>query len=362
MTTVARSDDRGDGEPALGWAEAAPVALIEATAGGRATACNDRWRDFAGLGPGGPPEGLAERLHPEDAPAWLRSLADGAPFEADCRLRGGDGRHRWFRIRVAPRRDAAGEVSSWVAACSDVDDLVRARDDLRRACADLEQFASIAAHDLQEPLRKVQAFGERLAARCGPLLDERGRDYLARMFAAVARLRGLIRDVLAYSRAEAPCRPTPRVDLSAVAAEVVDDLAEAIERSGGVVEVGPLPTARADPAQMRQLLQNLIANSLKFARPGEPPRVRVSGRVDPGGACAIEVADDGLGFEPGDAERIFEPFRRLHGRGEREGSGMGLAICRRIAERHGGSITAEGAPGAGAVFRVSIPDDPTSTR
>jgi signal transduction histidine kinase len=354
MTTTRTRDGRGGDDSARDWAEAAPVALIEASREGRATACNDRWRSYAGLASGDPAEGWVERLHPGDAPAWPDALRAGLPFEADCRLRGDDGRHRWFRVRAVPRRDASGAVASWVAACTDVDDLVRSRDDL-------ERFATVAAHDLQEPLRKIQAFGERLAARGGSRLDERGRDYLDRMFAAVARLRGLIRDVLAYSLAEAPGRRASEVDLGAVAAEVVIDLSEAIERDRGVVEVGSLPVVAADPTQMRQLLQNLIANGLKFARPGEPPRVRVAGRVE-SGRCVIEVADDGVGFAPEDAERIFEPFRRLHGRGDRGGSGLGLAICRRIADRHGGSIVAEAAPGAGALFRVVLPADSAATR
>ncbi|OJW20973.1 MAG: hypothetical protein BGO49_29910 [Planctomycetales bacterium 71-10] len=357
MTTAGHPDERGGREPAPGWAEAAPVALVESDADGRPLACNGRWREYAGLPPGPPPEGWAERLHPDDAPAWAEALRAGVPFEAECRLRGGDGRHRWFLVRAAPRRDPSGAVASWTAACTDVDDLVRSRDELRRSNADLERFAAVAAHDLQEPLRKVQAFGERLGVRCGPGLDAQGRDYLARMAGAVARMGGLIRDVLAYSRAAAPGRRAAAVDLSAVAAEVVSDLSEAIEGAGASVEVGPLPTLPADPTQMRQLLQNLVSNALKFGRPGEPPRVRVSGRAEPG-RCVIEVSDDGAGFAPADAERIFEPFRRLHGRGVCDGSGLGLAICRRIVERHGGSIVAEGAPGAGAVFRVTLPAVP----
>lgn len=360
MTTTGTGEDRGEDEPARGRVGDAPVALIEASGDGRATACNDRWRAYASPTPGGPFDGWAERLHPDDATGWREALDAGVPFEADCRLRGDDGRHRWFRVRAVPRRDPSGAVASWAAACTDVDDLVRSRDELQRAVVDLERFATVAAHDLQEPLRKIQAFGERLAAHNGPRLDERGRDYLDRIIGAVARLHALIRDVLAYSRADAPADRASVVDLGAIAAEVVADLSESIERSGGEVEVGPLPTVAADPAQMRQLFQNLIGNALKFSRPGETPRVRVAGRLEPG-RCVVEVADDGAGFAPEDAERIFEPFRRLHGRVDREGTGMGLAICRRIVDRHGGAIAAEAAPGAGALFRVILPADPSAT-
>ena len=360
MATRGRHDERnGDGRPP-NWAESAPVALVESAADGRATACNDCWRDYAGLPPGPPAQGWIDRLHPDDAPAWSAAFRDGVRFEAECRLRGGDGRHRWFLVRASPRLDPAGGVAGWIAACADVDDLVRARDELRRSNADLEQVAAVAAHDLLEPLRKVQAFGDRLGDRCGPRLDDRGREYLRRSAGALGRLRELIRDVLAYSRLDAREARISVVDLSAVAAAVVRDLSEAIDESGGAVLVDPLPTVAADPTQMRQLLQNLIANALKFHRPGAPPQARVSGRLEPG-RCLIEVADDGLGFAPEDAERIFEPFRRLHGRGEFDGRGLGLAICRRIVERHGGRIVAEAAPDAGAVFRVTLPDDRPAT-
>lgn len=358
MAIVGQGDERGGGGPESGWAQDAPVALIEIAADGRPLACNACWREYVGLPAGLPSDRWMERLHPDDAPVWAGALETKAPFEAECRLRGGDGRHRWFLARAVPRRDSSGAVVSWTAACTDVDHLVCSRDELRLANADLERFAVVAAHDLQEPLRKVQAFGERLVARFGPRLDDQGRDYLDRMSAALGRMRGLIGDVLAYSRAAATGRPDAAVDLSTVAAEVISDLSEVIERGGGSVEVGPLPTIpAAEPTQMRQLLQNLVANALKFNRPGEPPRVRVSGRIQ-SGRCVIEVCDDGIGFLPADAERIFEPFRRLQSGGKYDGTGLGLAICRRIVDHHGGSIVAEGLPGAGAVFRVSLPADP----
>lgn len=239
---------------------------------------------------------------------------------------------------------------------------------LERSNRELEDFASVASHDLQEPLRKIQAFGDRLKVRSGVALGEEGRDSLERMQNAAARMRTLIDDLLSFSRITTQARPFTPVPLTQVAREVVSDLEERIRQTAGRVEVGDLPTVAADRTQMRQLLQNLIANGLKFHRPEVPPVLRVLGRVlpddgaGPGGdrppgprRCEIVVEDNGIGFEEKYLDRIFNVFQRLHGRGEYEGTGMGLAICRKITERHGGSITARSTPGRGSTFLVTLP-------
>lgn len=221
---------------------------------------------------------------------------------------------------------------------------------------ELQDFASVASHDLQEPLRKIQAFGDRLLSRAGDALGDEGKDYLKRMHGAAGRMQTLINDLLAFSRVTTKAQPFEPVDLGRVAAEVVSDLETSIEKSGGRVDIGPLPTIDADPLQMRQLLQNLIGNALKFARPGVAPTVRVrAAAADDGGAVELSVADDGIGFDEKYLDRIFNVFQRLHGRGEYEGTGIGLAVCRRIAERHGGTITARSRPGEGATFVVTLP-------
>ena len=238
---------------------------------------------------------------------------------------------------------------------------------LRESNRELQDFVRVASHDLQEPLRKVRVLGERLRGKYAEALDERGRDYLRRMEASTARMQDLIEDLLALSRVTTRARPFEAVDLGEAAREAVSDLQARIEETGGRVEVGDLPTVEADRAQMRQMFQNLIANALKFHREGRPPRVRVYGEVSeepdgaltygpPGGkVCRVCVEDEGIGFEEEHAARIFAPFERLHGRGAYEGTGMGLAICRRVAERHGGRITARGEPGRGATFVVTLP-------
>jgi two-component system NtrC family sensor kinase len=227
-------------------------------------------------------------------------------------------------------------------------------EELKRTNAELDQFAHVASHDLQEPLRKVQMFGDFLSSECGSQLGDDGQDYLNRILHAIARMRTLINDLLAFSRLTRSRQPFLPLDLEAVAREVISDLQVRIEETRGRVDVGRLPRIEAEPTQMRQLLQNLICNALKFHHPGEPPVVKVHG-VTSDGMCRIVVEDNGIGFEQKYAERIFEPFKRLHGCEDYDGTGIGLAICRKIAERHGGSITAESRPGQGAHFIVTLP-------
>lgn len=229
---------------------------------------------------------------------------------------------------------------------------------LERSNRELVDFAFVASHDLQEPLRKIQAFGERLRTRSSTQLDEQALDYLTRMQNAAARMQTLIQDLLAFSRVTTKAQPFRSIALDEVAAEVLSDLEVRIEQTGATVEVGPLPRLMADRTQMRQLLQNLIANALKFRAKERAPVVKLSARTvqaEDGERIELSVQDNGIGFEPKYAERIFGLFQRLHGRGEYEGSGVGLAICRKIAERHGGSITAASVPGHGATFNVTLP-------
>lgn len=229
---------------------------------------------------------------------------------------------------------------------------------LERSNKDLEQFASVASHDLQEPLRKIQAFGDRLKEKTGGDLDEQGQYYLDRILDSASRMRSLIDALLTFSRVTTKAQAFVPVDLDAAARDVVSDLEALIHRTGGRVAVGPLPTIEADPQQMRQLLLNLIANALKFHRPGVPPVVRVDAgtvTVDGTKMCEISVSDNGIGFDEQYKDRIFEVFERLHGRQEFEGTGMGLAICRRIAEQHGGTISASSSQDGGAIFLVTLP-------
>ena len=229
----------------------------------------------------------------------------------------------------------------------------RARE-LARSNAELEQFASIASHDLQEPLRKVRTFTQQAAVIEADSLSDRGRDYLERANAAAERMQKLIEDLLKFSRVATHGRPFTRVDLAQVTREVLEDLEAQVEHSGALVHVGALPTISADALQMRQLLQNLISNAIKFRRAGVTPEVWVDATLLDD-RVRLTVRDNGIGFDPQYSRRIFRVFERLHGRGEYPGTGIGLALCRRIAERHGGNIVADSEPDTGATFTVTLP-------
>lgn len=237
--------------------------------------------------------------------------------------------------------------------------LVRKAEELARSNAELEQFAFVASHDLQEPLRKIRAFGDRLKTKCATVLPPESADYLDRMQNAAARMQTLINDLLTFSRVISRTEPFVTVDLAQVTREVLSDLEVRIEKTGATVEVGELPKIDADPMQMRQLLQNLIGNALKFHLPEAKPKIQIHAELVDGGwegaACQLTIQDNGIGFEEKYLDRIFAVFQRLHGRQEYEGTGIGLAVCRRIVDRHRGSITAKSKPGEGATFIVHLP-------
>jgi two-component system sensor kinase FixL len=226
--------------------------------------------------------------------------------------------------------------------------------ELQRSNAELQQFAYVASHDLQEPLRKIQAFGNRLKSKYAQALDERGLDYMDRMQNAAKRMQSLINNLLTLSRITTKAQPFVQVNLADVVRGVVADLELHVERAGGRVEAGDMPTIDADPTQMRQLLQNLINNALKFHEPEKKPVVKIHSQLM-NETCKITVEDSGIGFDEKYLDRIFAVFQRLHGRGKYDGTGVGLTICQKIAERHGGSITAKSTPGQGATFIVALP-------
>lgn len=239
---------------------------------------------------------------------------------------------------------------------------------LERSNRELQDFAQVASHDLQEPLRKILAFGDRLKTKAGESLNEDCLDYLQRMFNAANRMQILITDLMTFSRVETMGQPFVKTNLGLIAREVSADLESRIEQAGGSVQIEDLPTIDADPMQMRQLLQNLIGNSLKYYRKGVPPVVRVySQKLDARNPesldetslarqlCQILVVDNGIGFDEKYLDRIFTVFQRLHAKGEYEGTGVGLAICRKIVDRHNGTITARSILGQGTTFVVTMP-------
>ena len=285
----------------------------------------------------------------------------------------GEGDVVWISTTKVPLHDVEGNCIGLVGVSSDIsvrkeaeERLRLAAEQLRRSNLELQDFASIASHDLQEPLRKIQAFGDRLKIKCAPGLGENGRDYLERMQDAARRMQILLHDLLTLSRVTSKAQPFEPVDLRKIVTDVVSDLEVRIEQTSAQVEIGRLPTIDADAAQMRQLLQNLISNALKFQRAGTSPEVIISAKVLdnaeslPGAMpgeeiCQIMIRDNGIGFDERYLDRIFQVFQRLHSRSEYEGTGIGLAVCRKIADRHGGTISAKSADGEGATFIVTLP-------
>lgn len=239
--------------------------------------------------------------------------------------------------------------------------LTRANRVLEQRNRELQDFAYVASHDLQEPLRKIQAFSSLLQDEYEGQLDQNGTLYLDRMEHAAARMSRLINDLLVYSRISTHTHPFEQVGLGTVVNNVLVDMEEVVDKTGAQVDIGPLPTIEADGPQIHQLLRSLIDNAIKFRKPGVPPHIRITADIDPpdGPAheqiCEIQIADNGIGFDEKYLDRIFTPFQRLHGRSAYEGTGMGLALSRRICERHNGTLAARSAPGEGSTFMVTLP-------
>jgi PAS domain S-box-containing protein len=324
-------------------------------------------------------------VHPADrelvANAVRRTLEQRLDHHIEYRLELPDGSTRWVEGRGKLFCDATGKPQRMIGVCMDITQrkwaeqlLLRSKEELERLADErtrelqtaiaalrtsnraLEDFASVASHDLQEPLRKIQAFGGRLEARAAAALDEESQDYLRRMLKAAGRMQKLISDLLEFSRVTTRTQPFVPVDLNVILTDVLGDLETRIEQSHGHVAPSSLPTLDADAVQMQQLLLNLIANALKFHRPDVPPVIDIYNEIsEQEGVCRISVRDNGIGFDEKYLDRIFNVFQRLHGRTEYEGTGIGLAVCRKIAERHGGSITARSIPGTGSTFVVTLP-------
>ena len=334
--------------------------------------------------------GWQDVVHPDDLLRTLtnykRALASGGDFMVENRYRRADGQYRWHLSRALPLRDETGQITLWVGTATDIHEqkqleaeleqqvgqrtqqLQVSVQDLQRSNESLQQFAYIASHDLQEPLRKIQSFGDILRNKYADQLGG-GVDHLQRMQAAANRMSTLIRDLLAFSRIATQLHTRTAVPLTPVVVTALHDLELVLEETGAVVDVEPLPTVQGDASQLGQLFQNLLSNALKFRPPGTVPTVQVRTRwVDAAelppavrpirvapAYHRIDVTDNGIGFEEKYVDRIFQVFQRLHGRGEFAGTGIGLAICEKVAANHGGTITASSQPGQGSTFSVYLP-------
>lgn len=302
------------------------------------------------------------RTHPpqffEDM--W-KTIATGQIWVGEICNRAKDGRLYWVHTSIVPFLSESGRPYQYVSIRFDITSrkhgetqLAYYAKQLESRNQELQDFASVAAHDLQEPLRKVQAFATRLKTKCGHLLDAVGTEYVEKIRSSTNRMQSLIDDLLTFSRIATRTQPFHLINLNELARDVISDLEIRIERTNASVELQSLPMLEADASQMRQLFQNLISNALKFAKKDVPPVVKISSKVV-GNISQISFADNGIGFDEKYLDRIFTIFQRLHEREEYEGTGVGLAVCKRIVERHNGSISANSTPGGGATFVVTLP-------
>ncbi len=298
--------------------------------------------------------------HPDDiddnlAHVWELLHDRTRRFDIEKRYVRADGSPVWVRHSVSLVRDSNRQPLYFIAQIQDDSDRRRTLEELARSNKELERFATTASHDLQEPLRKITTFAERLEARLDDVLDDQARLELGRIHSSAARMKDLTRALLVYSHVTTAPPRRALIDLGPVLEEVISDLEVHIAETGCELEVSELPTVEADVVQMRQLFQNLLCNAIKFRTRSTTPRVVISACKLPGNMVALTISDNGIGFEARHRDRIFEPFKRLHGSESYAGTGIGLALCRRVVERHGGSLTASSTPGSGSTFTIELP-------
>lgn len=305
---------------------------------------------------------INSNYHPKEffIDMW-NTISEGKTWEGEIRNRAKDGSLYWVNTTIVPFMDAEGKPERYVAVRYEITERKLAEEQLKIyskkleiSNQELQDFASVAAHDLQEPLRKIQTFSDRVKLKAKDSISPEAYDYLDRVQASAKRMQILINDLLTYSRVTTKANPFSQVSLNKIVTQVKSDLEIRIEQTAGTVNISNLPDIDADPTQMHQLFQNLISNALKFHKPDCPPIVTISANVDDK-TCAITIADNGIGFEQKYADRIFTIFQRLHGRHEYEGTGIGLAVCRKIIDRHGGRIVARSELGKGSTFIVYLP-------
>ncbi len=300
------------------------------------------------------------------------------PFELTIPLRGVNGEYRWFLTRAYPVCDSEGKIINWIGTNTDIteqktfaeqleEQVKRRTAELVNMNKELQSFAYISSHDLQEPLRKIQTFATRITEKEENNLSDSGKEMFNRMQDAAKRMQTLIQDLLAYSRTTTTDHPFETIDLNKIVAEVKEDLKEELNEKHATIEANQLCDADIIPFQFRQLMHNLISNALKFSKPNHPPIIKISSEIANGikfnneklspqnKYCHITVSDNGIGFEEQYSEKIFEVFQRLHSKKEYEGTGIGLSIVKKIVENHNGIVTATGVLNKGATFDIYIP-------
>lgn len=340
--------------------EAAPIAMLMADRGGNIVLVNEKIEELFGYRR----EELVGKPIELLIPQHLRpgqTGGDEVPAEAGREPFGLHKNGASIPVEIGLNYLDHSEGLYEIAAIVDITERQRARDDLRRSNAELEQFAYVASHDLQEPLRMVASYTELLGQRYRGKLDEKADKYIHYAVDGAKRMQRLVSDLLAYSRVGLQGKSFAPVDSARVLQWVLEVLRRPIAESGGVVEVGAMPVVLADESQLHQLFQNLIGNAIKFRRAEQPPRVALRVR-ELAHFWEFTIEDNGIGIEKQYSDRVFQMFQRLHSRGHYEGNGIGLAISKRIVERHGGTMRLESTFGQGTLFHFTLPKVKAETR
>jgi PAS domain S-box-containing protein len=341
-------------------ADSMPQMVWTARPDGRIDYYNERWYAFTGYGEEDSVEkGWSSILHPDDAAPcsqqWVASVQSGEPYAIEYRFWDRqEKRWRWFMGRALAVRDAKGAIVKWFGTYTDIDAQKRVEDELRRANQDLEQFAYSASHDLREPLRAVKIYSELLTLRYRTQLDETGREFCDFLRSGATRMEMLVSDLLRYTQISKLDAPLETTDANAAMSETLANLTSAIQDSGAVVTSDDLPCVRMHSMHLKQLLQNLIGNAIKYSSADRTPVVRVAARQK-GEYWEFSVQDNGIGIDPEYKEQVFGLFKRLHSSDQYSGTGIGLAICQRIVERYNGRIWVESQIGQGSTFRFIVP-------
>jgi PAS domain S-box-containing protein len=339
-------------------AESMPQKIFTTTAHGDVDYLNRQWQEFSGLSFEEIKQGgWMTIIHPDDydavAAAWQHSIQSGEPFHSELRFCRADGEYCWHLGRAHAMRNPEGKISMWIGSYTDIHEQKERETQLRMVNADLEQFVYSASHDLQEPVRTVAVYSEIVAKRYHEQLDGNGQQFLGFLKEGGRRLAMLIRDLLAYTRAGNVQDGRATVDSVRVLQHTLASLAEAIRESDATVTYDALPEVFIGEAHLQQLFQNLITNAIKY-RSTDAPRINISAERT-AGEWRFRVRDNGIGIDPQYKEKIFGVFKRLHHDDNRGGTGIGLAICRRVVEQYGGRIWVESEEGQGASFFFTVP-------
>jgi PAS domain S-box-containing protein len=340
---------------------------------------SERWKEYTGLDPYDE-KTWALIVHPEDGPvlneAWINSREIGTPYKAEARLKGRDGKFRWFHVHGEPIRSEKKVIIKWVGAFTDIHEqklaeellrlseerlefLVKKRtEQLERSNEDLQQFAHVASHDLKEPIRKIKIFSNLLQEEFSSAFNENAKLYLSKIQGATERMLLMMEGVLSYAALDGYQQGLDDVDLNEIIRSVETDLEMVIQKRKAILQRDHLPKIQGYPVLIYQLFYNLISNALKFSKTDIKPHIRILYQpvvIDNKDFAQFRVIDNGIGFDPKFAERIFQTFARLNAKEDYEGTGLGLALCKKIVNRHHGFLTASAEPGLGAEFVVQLP-------